>query len=127
MNSIPHLTGRDTTPQDDSVLLAGREITRVIADSAEISRMLARIAHQILEANHGHADLVLLGIPSRGVPLARRLAAEIERIEGQPVRHGALDVTMYRDDLRRNPTREAGRSDVPGSIEDAVVVLVDDV
>jgi pyrimidine operon attenuation protein/uracil phosphoribosyltransferase len=99
----------------------------VIADSAEISRMIVRIAHQLLESNHGAENLVLLGIPTRGVPLAKRLAAEIERIEGTPVRQGALDVTLYRDDLRRNPTREAGRSDVPGSIENAVVVLVDDV
>ena len=100
---------------------------RVIADSAEISRMVVRMAHQILEANAGAEDLVLLGIPTRGVPLAQRLASELGRIEGSPVRQGSLDVTMYRDDLRRNPTRPAGRSQVPGSVEAAVVVLVDDV
>lgn len=98
-----------------------------VVDEREFSRMLNRMAHEILEANKGSAGLVLLGIPTRGVQLAGRLAALIEEIEGTPVRVGSLDITMYRDDLRANPTRRVGRTSLPGSIDDAVVVLVDDV
>jgi pyrimidine operon attenuation protein/uracil phosphoribosyltransferase len=98
-----------------------------VVDEREFSRMLNRIAHEILESNHGSADVVLLGIPTRGVQLAELLAGLIEQIEGVPVRLGALDITMYRDDLRANPTRRVGRTSLPGSIDDAVVVLVDDV
>jgi pyrimidine operon attenuation protein/uracil phosphoribosyltransferase len=103
------------------------EPARVIIDSDELGRALTRMAHQLLEANHGAENLMLLGIPTRGVPLARRLATLIAEIEGHPVGVGSLDITMYRDDLRRNPTRAVGRTEVPGSVDDAVVVLVDDV
>lgn len=103
------------------------EPSRIVADESELARSLARIAHQILEANRGAEDLVLLGIPTRGVFLARRLADLISGIEGRPVRVGELDITMYRDDLRANPTRSVGRTSIPGRIDDAVVVLVDDV
>ena len=85
------------------------------------------MAHQILEANRGPRDLVLLGIPTRGVLLARRLAAVMAEVEQAQVPVGSLDVTMYRDDLRRQPTRAVGHTDVPVGIDDAVVVLVDDV
>jgi len=85
------------------------------------------MAHQLLEANHGADNLLLLGIPTRGVPLAHRLAKLILEIENRPVRVGSLDITMYRDDLRQHPTRAVGRTDIPGSVDDAVVVLVDDV
>ena len=98
-----------------------------VVDEREFSRMLSRIAHEILEANGGPGGLVLLGIPTRGVQLAQRLAGLMEQIEGTPVRFGTLDITMYRDDLRANPTRRVGRTSLPGSIDDAVVVLVDDV
>lgn len=100
---------------------------RVIIDSDELGRALTRMAHQLLEANHGADDLLLLGIPTRGVPLARRLASLIAEIEHRQVPVGALDITMYRDDLRQNPTRAVGRTDLPRSIDDMVVVLVDDV
>lgn len=100
---------------------------RVIIDSEELSRALTRMAHELLEANRGAEDLLLLGIPTRGVPLAHRLAELIGTIEGRPVPVGALDITMYRDDLRRHPTRPVGRTELPRSIDDAVVVLVDDV
>ncbi|MFZ0530050.1 MAG: bifunctional pyr operon transcriptional regulator/uracil phosphoribosyltransferase PyrR [Propionicimonas sp.] len=103
------------------------EASRVVADAAELSRSLTRMAHQILEANRGADDLVLLGIPTRGVHLASRLAKLITEIEGRPVRLGELDITMYRDDLRANPTRHVGRTSIPGRIDDTVVVLVDDV
>lgn len=103
------------------------DAARVIIDSAELGRALTRMAHQLLEANHGAENLLLLGIPTRGVPLARRLADLIAEIEGRTVPVGSLDITMYRDDLRRHPTRAVGRTDIPGSVDDAVVVLVDDV
>ena len=109
----------DTTTSDPS--------SRIVVDAAELARSLTRMAHQILEANHGADELVLLGIPTRGVFLARRLAALIAEIEGRPVRQGELDITMYRDDLRANPTRFVGRTAIPGRIDDSVVVLVDDV
>jgi pyrimidine operon attenuation protein/uracil phosphoribosyltransferase len=98
-----------------------------VVDEREFFRMLNRIAHEILEANRGPGGLVLLGIPTRGVQLARRLAELMGQIEGTPIQVGTLDITMYRDDLRANPTRRVGRTSLPGSIDDAVVVLVDDV
>lgn len=103
------------------------QFSRVVADESEVARALTRMAHELLEANHGAENLVLLGIPTRGVPLARRLASLIEGVEGRPVRQGELDITMYRDDLRANPTRNPGRTAIPGTIDDSVVVLVDDV
>ncbi len=103
------------------------EPARVIIDSDELARSLTRMAHQILEANRGSENLLLLGIPTRGVPLADRLADRIAQIEGSPVPVGALDITMYRDDLRAHPTRPVGHTRLPSDIDDAVVVLVDDV
>jgi pyrimidine operon attenuation protein / uracil phosphoribosyltransferase len=104
------------------------DASRTVMTEADIARVLRRIAHEILEHNKGAADLVVLGIPTRGVALARRLAALIEEVEGAPVAVGALDVTMHRDDLRRQPTRSPMHTDIPGSgIDDKVVVLVDDV
>jgi pyrimidine operon attenuation protein / uracil phosphoribosyltransferase len=101
---------------------------RVVLDARDISRALSRIAHEILERNRGASDLVLLGIPTRGVPLARRIAAKIASVEGVEVPVGSLDVTMYRDDLRLQPARALLPTEIPpGGIEGAVVVLVDDV
>ena len=104
--------------------------SRTVLDADQISRACARMAYEVLEANRGAAGLVLLGIPTRGVPLAHRLAramAEAEAGLAAPIPVGSLDVTMYRDDLRRQPTRAVGRTDVPVSVDGAVVVLVDDV
>jgi pyrimidine operon attenuation protein / uracil phosphoribosyltransferase len=101
---------------------------KVVLEPAEISRALTRIAHEILERTSGARDVVLLGIPTRGVPLARRLAQRLEQVEGRPVPAGSLDVTMYRDDLRLRPARALGHTEVPASgIEGRIVVLVDDV
>ena len=75
-------------------------VSRVVLEPAEIGRALSRISHELLERNKGAEDLVLLGIPTRGVPLARRLARRLAEIEGADVPCGSLDVTMYRDDLR---------------------------
>jgi pyrimidine operon attenuation protein/uracil phosphoribosyltransferase len=97
-------------------------------DSGDIARALTRISHEILERNKGHEDLVLLGIPTRGVHLARRIADRIEKVEGVRVPIGTLDVTMYRDDLRRQPTRVLHHTEMPpGGVDGKVVVLVDDV
>jgi pyrimidine operon attenuation protein / uracil phosphoribosyltransferase len=97
-------------------------------DSRDISRALTRIAHEILERNKGASDLVLLGIPTRGVPLAQRIAAKIAAVEGNAVPVGSLDVTMYRDDLRMRPARTLLPTEIPhGGIDGRTVVLVDDV
>jgi pyrimidine operon attenuation protein / uracil phosphoribosyltransferase len=102
--------------------------TRVL-DQSDISRALSRIAHEILEREKGAQDLVLLGIPSRGVPLAHRIAERLAAIEPEwapPV--GSLDITMFRDDLRMRPTRALERTEVPvGGIDGRTVILVDDV
>lgn len=101
---------------------------RTVLDARDISRALSRIAHEILERNKGAAGLVLLGIPTGGVPLARRIAERIASVENRPVPVGSLDVTMYRDDLRMRPARALLPTDIPpGGIDDKVVVLVDDV
>ncbi len=100
---------------------------RIVWDGHQIARAIARMAHQIVEVNAGSADLVLLGIPTRGVLLARRLADAIRSIESTEVAIGELDVTMYRDDLRRQPTRAVGRTAIPRPLDDQTVVLVDDV
>jgi pyrimidine operon attenuation protein/uracil phosphoribosyltransferase len=101
---------------------------RAVLDAGEIRRALTRIAHEVLERNKGASDLVLLGIPTRGVPLAQRLARRLAEIECHEVPTGALDVTMYRDDLRSQPIRTPYETTVPdGGVDDRVVVLVDDV
>ena len=101
---------------------------RVVLDDRDINRALTRISHEILERNKGAGDLVLLGIPSRGVPLAKRIAERISAVEGYDVPVGSLDVTMYRDDLRLKPARTLMHTEIPGDgIDGKVVVLVDDV
>lgn len=104
---------------------------RVVLNQADIDRALTRIAHELLEANKGPRDLVLLGIPRRGYPLAVRLAEKIAATDAtvDPAHIvGQLDVTMFRDDLSRQPTRPPLATVLPQSgIDDKVVVLVDDV
>jgi len=107
--------------------VAGRNGLAVL-DPEEIRRALTRIAHEILERTHGGDGVILLGIPTRGVPLARRLAALIGEFEGLDVPCGSLDVTMHRDDLRLHPARTLGRTELPpGGVDGKTVVLVDDV
>jgi len=102
--------------------------TRTVLSQADIARALTRMAHEILESNRGPDDLVVLGIPTRGVVLADRLATILSSISGRTVPVGSVDVTMYRDDLRRQPTRSPRPTSVPsGGIDDKTVVLVDDV
>lgn len=106
----------------DSGALAGS----AVLDGADIERALTRIAHEIIERNRGAADLVMVGIRTRGVPLAEAIAARIEDIEGVPVSVGSLDIGLYRDDLADRPTPTLGPTDVP-DLQNQIVVLVDDV
>ena len=117
-SSQPSPAGQGRAPNGD----------RSVLDASDISRALTRIAHEILERNRGAEQLVLLGIPTRGVPLARRIAERIDAVEGRHVPVGSLDVTMYRDDLRLRPARALERTDIPPTgVDGHVVVLVDDV
>lgn len=101
---------------------------RSVLQQADIARALTRISHEILESNRGSSDLVLLGIPTRGVILARRIAAILDSIEPGSGTVGSLDVTMYRDDLAKNPTRAPAPTEIPaGGIDGKTVILVDDV
>ncbi|TXH41399.1 MAG: bifunctional pyr operon transcriptional regulator/uracil phosphoribosyltransferase PyrR [Actinobacteria bacterium] len=101
---------------------------RQVLDQGDIDRAITRISHEIIEANRGADDLVILGIPERGHRLARRIADRITAIEGVEVPYGSLDVTLYRDDLQLQPPRALGPTEIPPSgIDDRVVVLVDDV
>ena len=116
------------TPDDTGSALGSAHDTRTVLDGAEIARALTRVAHEIVERAKGADNLVLLGIPTRGVFLARRIAERIRDIEGRDIPVGSLDVTLYRDDLRRAPARALLPTDIPTSgIDDKVVVLVDDV
>ncbi|MGH9053203.1 MAG: bifunctional pyr operon transcriptional regulator/uracil phosphoribosyltransferase PyrR [Acidimicrobiia bacterium] len=98
-----------------------------VMEAADVGRALRRIAHEIMERNRGVKDLVLLGIHTRGVPLARRIAEVITEIESDKVPVGALDIGLYRDDLDRRPTEQLGPTEVPVDLDDKTVVLVDDV
>lgn len=105
---------------------------RELLSSADVARTIARMAHQVIEKTAlspaGAGDLVLLGIPTRGAHLASRLAALVAEFAGAPVCSGVLDVTLYRDDLRRRPHRPLATTELPpGGVDDRLVVLVDDV
>ena len=105
-----------------------RNSARVVLESTDISRALTRIAHEILEYNKGSKNIVILGIPSRGVPLANRIAEKISEFEKTNIPVGSLDITMYRDDLRLKPPRALAPTKIPeGGIDHKVVILVDDV
>jgi pyrimidine operon attenuation protein/uracil phosphoribosyltransferase len=122
-----------TTTADISTAGTSTAGTRgaVVLGAPEIGRALTRIAHEVLERNKGADGVVLLGIPTRGLPLAERLARRLADVEAglDPTGLvGVLDVTMYRDDLRRHPTRPIGTTRLPdGGVDGKVVVLVDDV
>jgi pyrimidine operon attenuation protein/uracil phosphoribosyltransferase len=104
------------------------DLAKVILSGSDLQRVVDRMAHQILEKTSGATGTVLLGIPTRGVPLARRLAARIHAFEGIDVPVGGLDITLYRDDLRLQATRAIGKTELPGGgIDGRRVILVDDV
>src|SRR3977135_1756439 len=99
-------------------------------DADRMARSLARIAHEVLERNRGVEELALVGIRRRGVPLARRIAKSIHDIHGHDVPTGALDITLYRDDLMRMPVGPqplVRKTEIPFSIDDQKILLVDDV
>jgi pyrimidine operon attenuation protein/uracil phosphoribosyltransferase len=109
--------------------VAGRDFTvkARVMESDEVRRALTRIAHEIVERNKGTDDLVLVGIRTRGAPLAERIAATIASFEGVDVPSGALDVTLYRDDVALRGPRNLEATTVPPDLDGRVVVLVDDV
>jgi pyrimidine operon attenuation protein / uracil phosphoribosyltransferase len=98
-----------------------------VYDADDLRRAHTRIAHEIVERNHGAADLVLIGLYTRGVAVARRLAEAIEQFEGAEVPVGAIDVAFYRDDIGLRRVQPLGPTEVPVDITGRVVVLVDDV
>lgn len=98
-----------------------------VMDSQDIRRALTRIAHEIVEGNKGTDDLVLVGIRTRGVPLAERIASSMFSFEGDRVPSGALDVTLYRDDVALRGPRNLEATTIPVDLHGRVVVLVDDV
>jgi len=98
----------------------GPDASGRVLDADDIARVTRRIAHEILERSHGPSNVVLMGIQTRGVPLAQRIAGSIQDIEGVEVPLGSLDITMYRDDLRLRGAR-------PLEVTDRIVVLIDDV
>ena len=102
----------------------------VVMDADRVSRALTRIAHEIVERNRGVDDIALIGVRSRGVPLARRLAQALKDITSTEVPTGALDITLYRDDLMRDrvgPQPLVRKTEIPFSIDNRTIVLVDDV
>ena len=125
------MTSGTPVPDETSVADTATTAATVVLGEQDVARALTRIAHEILERNKGGDDLVVLGIPTRGVPLAHRLAARLAAVEPGLVAEdlvGSLDVTMYRDDLAQLPTRSIGATSVPArGIDGKVVVLVDDV
>ena len=101
---------------------------RTVLSSDDINRAITRISHEILEQNRGSGNLLLLGIPTRGIQLANRIAEVIKQHSETEIFVGSLDVTMYRDDLSDQPTRVVGVTDIPTSgVSGKTVVLVDDV
>jgi len=100
---------------------------RTLLEADDVRRAITRMAHELVEHDPDAERIVLLGIPTRGVALAERLAAQMTRVAGREVPAGVLDVTLYRDDLAGQPTRATVRTQVPVDLDGATVVLVDDV
>ena len=120
-SAVPH-------PDSPTPSSGGRFVFRTrVFDASDLRRAHTRIAHEIVERNHGAADVVLVGLYTRGVAVARRIAEAIERFEGVAVPVGAIDVAFYRDDIRLRRVQPLGPTEVPVDITDRVVVLVDDV
>jgi pyrimidine operon attenuation protein/uracil phosphoribosyltransferase len=109
-------------PDGGSFLLRAR-----VFDAEDLRRAFTRIAHEIVERNHGAEHILLVGLYTRGLAVARRLAAVIERVEGTDVPVGALDVAFYRDDIGLRPVQPLGPTEVPVDVTGKTVVLVDDV
>jgi pyrimidine operon attenuation protein/uracil phosphoribosyltransferase len=119
-------------PRERGATEPAEERERELLSAGDVARTVARMAHQVIERTSLDAadstPVVLLGIPTRGAPLAARMAARIADFSGFHVATGVLDVTLYRDDLRRRPTRPLGATELPpGGIDERLVILVDDV
>ncbi len=115
-------------PNDARPVSGDPNEARSVLDAPGLLRVVDRMAHELLEKTGGGGDVVLLGIPTRGVTLARRLAGRIQAFEGFEVPTGSLDITLYRDDLQLKSPRALGETEVPGDgIDGKLVVLVDDV
>ena len=100
----------------------------ILVDEKAMDRMLMRLSHEIIEKNEGVSELYLIGIRRRGVPLAQRIKANVERFSDIKVELGALDITLYRDDLKELfPTPQVHGTDIPFDVNGKVIVLVDDV
>jgi pyrimidine operon attenuation protein/uracil phosphoribosyltransferase len=112
----------EAAPADIDFVLKAR-----VMEGPDVKRVLTRIAHEIVEHNKGTEDLVIVGIRTRGAPLADRIAAEIASFEGVDLPSGALDVTLYRDDVALKSPRSLEATTVPADLDGRVVVLVDDV
>ena len=101
---------------------------RVVLEAADVARALTRIAHEIDERTKSADDVVLLGIPTRGVALAQRIGAKLSDIQGRQIPVGSLDITMYRDDLRLRKARALLPTEIPsGGVDGRLVIIVDDV
>lgn len=119
-------------PHAGSSDAAAQPVTREMMSASDVGRTIARMAHQIIEKTaldaYPSPQVVLIGVPTRGAPLAARLAGKIAEFSGVSVPVGTLDITLYRDDLRGKPHRPLERTSIPvGGVDDATVVLVDDV
>src|SRR5205814_9446595 len=111
----------------DVAVVSDRSMALVM-DADRMARALTRIAHEILERNRGLDEIALVGIRTRGVPLARRISRSLHDINGDEVPTGALDITLYRDDLMRHPVGPqpvVRRTEIPFSIDDRKILLVD--
>lgn len=128
--SGPSTPSVPTSPNQPPAKSASDQVAagKVILSATDVARVVDRMAHQILEKTSGAVDTVLLGIPTRGVPVAHRLAGRIHAFEGIDVPVGVLDITLYRDDLRLRGARAIGHTEVPaGGLDARRVILVDDV
>ena len=121
------MVASDDAARADTAHAPLESTARTVLDEHDISRALTRITHEILERNRDSAGLVLLGIPTRGVYLARRIAERMSEVENRDITAGALDITMYRDDLRLKPARALEHTEIPDDIDGKIVVLIDDV
>ena len=115
-------------PSPGASASSSRSISRVVADPEDISRALRRLAHQVVENVKDVTNIVIMGIPTRGVPIAERLAKNIRDIEKISIPVGSLDVTLFRDDLQMRPSKALEQTRLPaGGIDGKTVILVDDV
>lgn len=126
--SVPTESARPSSAGQRNLPASSSEAARVVLDDTAIRRALMRIAHEIVERNEDASRLYLVGIPNGGVPLARQLASDLRKVAELSAPVGILDTTLYRDDLTRTGERPPlRRTEMPGAVDDHVVVLVEDV